>query len=259
MKDLNNKNSTSDPLDNIKYVIEKVIIPYITFDNDKILFWNNTSTLFEIKNYISELLYHEKLRYVRENLDKEEIEKKIKTFIENTGTCFDMTGIKNEIIKSDLFCANFIKNLGRQNIYENLQFSILEKYGKKIKNLPTSGNNVRFVYNSTITKIKPKKTQSSVKSIDFLEELNGLNINYYCKYTKGDKGGNQDNQSNDAILFLEESNRYTQNNNDDNRFVLLADGDYYQTNKFKRETKHLLNNKVKIHTINSILTEEWIM
>jgi len=259
LKDLNKKNSTLNQLSNIDYIIEEIILPYIIFDNNEIFFMDRKSTLLEIKNYISKLMYKDKLKYVRENIDNEEIEKKIYTFIENTGTYIDITEIKNEIKNSDLFCANFMKNLGRQNIYEKLQFFILKKYGKKIKNLPTSGNNVRFVYNSTITKIAPKKTQSSVKSIDFLEETNGLNINYFCKFTKEVNGGAQDNQSNDAILFLEESNKYIQNNNDNNRFVLLADGDYYQTNKFKSETMHLLNDKVKIHTINSILTEEWII
>ncbi len=239
-------------------VIKLKVIPFISFEKNVILFNNQITSLLDLKNHISRIMLKDKLNYVTSNLDTPKMEEKIISFLESKGMSdlYTIDDIKSEITNNSLFAANFIKDLGRQNVYENLQFAILKKYGKNIVNLPTSGNKAKFVYESKITNEAPKTEQSTVKSIDFIESYSGFSIIYFCKFTK-EIGGSQDNQKNDAILFLEEANKYIMNNNDMNRFVFLGDGAYYQTDKFKSSVYHLINKKVKIHTIESILTENW--
>lgn len=210
--------------------------------------------LLVFKNKISRISYLEKMDYVRTHLNDEEIIKKIKTHIINTGADFTIEDLQYEITNNDYVCSHFIKDTGRQNVYEHLQFNILKYIFKKsIISLPSGGKNCKYVYNSMISNVKPP----TVKSIDFEEVYDDLTIYYFSKYTKDVNGGAQDNQGADAINFIIEANKYVINNNDNNRFVLLGDGDYYQTLHFKNTVRDYLNDKVKVHTINTILSETW--
>lgn len=207
-----------------------------------------------LKNKVSKLLNSDKMDYVRKNVDSPEINQKIETFLINTGLNNTVEECKIEITNNDLFCAWFIKDTGKQNVYEKLQFNILKNlYGKNINKIPSTGKNSKFINENKIS----NKQETSTKSLDFIENYNGLMIYYFGKYTKDTVGGAQDNQASDALSFLKDAYNYTNNINDNLRFVLLCDGDYYKSEKFKNLANPYLTNKVKLHDINSIKNEKW--
>ncbi len=228
----------------ITTIIKNDIIPNIQYPFN----------LVSLKDQISRMTSKEKMDFVRTHLENEEILKKIRTYISNSGGDFTIKEIQEEITNNDYFCLWFIKDTSKQNVYEHLQFQILKyKLSKDIEKLSSSGKNCKFVNESKIT----NKTGDITKSIDFVERYKNFIIYYFAKFTKDTIGGAQDNQANDGITFIKESYKYSIDNNDNIRFVFLGDGDYYQGYKFQNTIQPYLNNKVKFHTINTIQNEKW--
>jgi len=214
---------------------------------DKIDFTKEIN-LVDLKNQITKESFNFKVDYVRKNIDKEEIIKKIDTYIINSGIDVSIEDVQNEILKNDFFAATFIKDSAKQNIYEKLQLEILKKIGFDVEKLPTTGNNRLFVYNNNLNSDKP----TVGKSIDFKVKKGDKNIYIFAKFTK-DVGGAQDNQAQDAKHFLMESSKYVDHNNDNSEFWFLGDGEYYIQNF--NDLNDYLSDRVKIHNINTIKSE----
>lgn len=205
----------------------------------------------KFREKISKKQFNNKLKYLRKNIHKSEINKKIKTFISNKGVDYTINEIKDKIINDDLFAANFIKNESKQNMYEKIQYYNLKRLGFNCEKLPCKGKNMKYFKNGELINYKP---DSGCKSIDFKINYKNRIILIFAKYTK-EAGGAQDNQANDAILFLKNANLYTKNNNNNFEFWFLGDGEYYQKKLFQNRIKDFLTDKVKFHTSNSVKDE----
>ena len=202
----------------------------------------------DIKNQISKYTLESKVSYLRENINKPDILKKIRTYIINTGMEISIDRVQQEIMSNDLFAACFIKDTSKQNVYEKIQLSILRHYGLDIKKLPTNGKDRVFLNRGEITDVKP----SMGKSIDFETHYNGKHIYVFAKFTKESYGGAQDNQAHDSKYFLQECKKYVNNHDDNVEFLFLGDGDYYQNTSFKNEIKEFICDRIKVFNINSI-------
>lgn len=146
----------------------------------------------------------------------------------------------NKIKKDELYASFFAKDPLKQNVAKKLQLELLQKVNINCNNLPTSGKNTFYLNNGKLTK---KKSIDSTKSLDFYDEKE--KTFYYAKYTN-ENGGAQDNQYNDVKKFIKEASKYCNLNNDNYKFVLLIDGNYYTKRKIKCLTKFITNKKVSI-------------
>ncbi len=109
----------------------------------------------------------------------------------------------------------YMKKITRQNIYEPIQISIMEKY----LNIPFKRYN--------------KESFKNTKSFDGINE--DRKIILQCKYIK-QPGGSQDNQFNDLIKFNIKQNNYEN--------YLVISGEY----GIKLMKEYIKNNKIHKHT-----------
>lgn len=166
--------------------------------------------------------------------DFENKEKYILFKIKNISDNFDIpeSEIINIISKStdkklkELFIAvRFSKDPKRQNIYENIFYDYLRENNRDVIKLPLSGP--KSVYLTRIgLSMGGEDDPDSTKSLDFYEEIGDKEIYYYHKYTESG-GGAQANQYNDLKTFLRLAERFCQNHRDNNIFVAVADGPFY--------------------------------
>ena len=185
--------------------------------------------------------------------------------IENIAENFDMKASEvydivntstDEELKSLFIAVRLAKDPKRQNIYENIFQNYLRSKGRNIEKLPSGGNKAIFLTKTAITKGKPQKAEST-KSMDFYEKLGNKEYYFYHKFTK-DEGGAQDNQYIDLQPFIRIAKRYCENKNDNNYFVAVPDGPYYNTER-KRHLKDLasefLNQRIFITSWDAIMVE----
>jgi hypothetical protein len=126
----------------------------------------------------------------------------------------------------------------KQSVSELLQCSFLKNKGIILKKIPASGkNSLRFLNGEIVYGSQDKETDT--KSFDFILDTNTY---IYSKVTTTGfdnvdlsltQGGGQKNQFNDALNFLKQANLYCQKNEDNKKFILLVDGDYYTKDKIK--------------------------
>lgn len=210
---------------------------------------NKNINLNDLKNEVSRITFEGKVNYVRENVDKPEIIKKIKTYIINTGVDKTITDVQMEITNNEMFAAFFIKDTSKQNIYEKLQLSLIKKVESGCKKLPSYGKNCLYLYENKIENVK----STIGKSIDFIINKNDKNIYIYSKFTK-DIGGAQDNQANDAKDFIIKASKYVDNVQDNSYFWFLGDGEYYENKSFQEQIKLYLSDRVSYFNINALLS-----
>lgn len=171
---------------------------------------------------------------------------KVHNFSQNFG--FKDKKVLNKIKRDDIVAANFIKDPGRQNFYENQALVFLNSMNsvRSVTKLPAGGVNAQYIIDGRLGNKKVFSRIGENKSIDFeaiLEDDSRIFIS--AKYTK-DEGGAQDNQFNDLKNFIKNAVKYTKN---DVRFVALADGNYYQTHGRIREMEKLAEGKVIVATV----------
>lgn len=126
---------------------------------------------------------------VRKDIDKPQVQKKIKNHIEAFDGVMTEDEVRDAILTNIIVASKFCKEPGKQNISEKLAIEVLG-----VKKLPSQGKNcIRFNDNGDIVSTSAGNT----KSADFMYG------EYYAtqKYTDGE-GGAQDNQRNDVIDFL---------------------------------------------------------
>jgi len=110
----------------------------------------------------------------------------------------------------------------------------LLKYGWTIEKLPSNSSGSLYCFEGKILTFDEKKQMEedekqknlelkSIKSIDFQINIGQKRVYLMHKYTKS-VGGAQDNQCNDIRTFLTHA---IKNDNKDQIFVSLLDGEYY--------------------------------
>lgn len=208
---------------------------------------------------------------VFENLSeviKEIDSKDMKIKISNWATKFQYSfeEIKQKIITDKIFRCVFIKDPGRQNIYQTLAANYIKSLDivTNFKTLPSGGKNALYLTNGKIFtgKILGKQAKET-KSIDFKWETNGTLFYASHKYT-GEDGGAQDNQYEDIQKYI----KHTADCNEKNTvFLAICDGDFYLKKDSKTGDKtrldrlsRLTNNKTSfVLNINQIkeFLENW--
>ena len=170
--------------------------------------------------------------------DFENKEKYILFKIKNISDNFDIpeSEIFNIISKStdkklkELFIAvRLSKDPKRQNIYENIFYGYLRENNRDVIKLPLGGPKSVYLTRNGLS-IGGKNHTDSTKSLDFYEKIGDKEIYYYHKYTESG-GGAQANQYNDLQTFLRLAERYCNNHRDNNIFVAVADGPFYDDDK----------------------------
>ena len=91
------------------------------------------------------------------------------------------------------------------------------------------GKNASYLIDGEIVSGLSKKPSgsNSTKSIDFKANDRGMSAEYYYAKHTSAEGGAQDNQCDDGKRFIEQANIYATQHSDDNVFILLVDGAYY--------------------------------
>ena len=138
----------------------------------------------------------------------------------------------------------------KQNLSEKVQQDYLKNRGYELKKLPTSGeNSIRFKNGELVYGDLEKN--SDTKSFDFLYGENTYTYNKLTTTGFDDvdqsltNGGGQKNQFDDGVKFLKQALLYTEKYDDDKKFVLIVDGDYYTDDKMST-LKNYTNKKVKV-------------
>ena len=146
---------------------------------------------------------------------------------ERTGGFITQTQILQSIINDPVAACAYAKDPLKQNFAENFQYKWLKQYGHHdLQKLSSGGKQAWYLVNGELVTNLPRKPSGSnaTKSIDFQ-----CNHKYfYAKYTNA-AGGAQDNQCADGKCFIEQANIYCNQHQDDKIFILLVDGDYYDT------------------------------
>ncbi|AOG59993.1 hypothetical protein SHELI_v1c00380 [Spiroplasma helicoides] len=203
---------------------------------------------------------------IKENFEVFDInDSNVRTKIQNFSKKYvlDFKTVLEEVEKSDIVKAFFIKDPTKQNIHEDT-FGDFLKNIKGVKNyiqLPKGKNseNTVFIINQEVR--MGSKTQKSItsmsKSIDFKFNYKNLNTDFYVchKYTN-EPGGAQDNQKNDVINTIKNaSSPYI---NYDIFILFVCDGNYWSKKEknFIEVSSHINNENFKL--INSEDLEDFL-
>lgn len=185
----------------------------------------------------------ENLKDVRNNINSKWLEIKICNHLENNSLDLSIDDVKKQIMNNDLVASMFMKNPIKQNIYENISANFIKNLNI-VDDFVKHPTNVKlFLYEGNI--INSKK--NGLKSIDFTWKTNNKNVYASQKYIDN-KGGAQDNQFNDIITFLE--NAIKSNKNDDNIYVAIIDGDYFDEQKINILNAYKRKNVIITGTFN---------
>lgn len=171
----------------------------------------------------------------------QQIEPKIKNFIERYDNIFSFDEVMKGIKENKLIASQFAKDPAKQNtteiwvadlIKDNKdikEFEVLPKGGKGSIRIGLDGN---LIYNT-------KGFDIATKSIDYKFKFDGCV--YYCtqKFTRG-KGGSQDNQYKDVLEFLRLGSRVILPNT---YFIAIVDGDYFTNEKMNELNSYFINYK----------------
>jgi hypothetical protein len=191
-------------------------------------------------------LYRVNLAEAKKSTEQPWLILKVHNFSQNFG--FREKKVLAKIKKDDIVAANFIKDPGRQNFYENQALAFLNSMNsvRSATKLPAGGSNAQYIIDGKLGHSRDFSRIGENKSIDFeviLEDNSRILLS--AKYTK-DEGGAQDNQFNDLKNFIKNAEKYPKN---DVKFAALADGSYYQTHGRIREMEKLANGKVIVATV----------
>ena len=185
----------------------------------------------------------ENLIDVRNNINSKWLETKISNHLENNSLDLSIDDVKSQIMNNDLVASMFMKNPTKQNIYENISANFIKELNI-VDDFVNHPSNVKlFLYNGKIVNTK----HNGLKSIDFTWKSNGKNIYATQKYID-EHGGAQDNQFNDIITFLE--NAIKSNPDDDNVYVVIVDGDYFNEQKMNILKQYQRKNIIITSTFN---------
>lgn len=130
------------------------------------------------------------------------------------------------IANDDVAAYSYAKDPLKQNFAELFQHDYLRDVKGKsaITKMSGGGKKAHYLIDGEMVSGLSKKPSgsNSTKSIDFQCD----NEYYYAKHTSAE-GGAQDNQCDDGKRFIEQSNIYVSQHDDDKVFILLVDGAYY--------------------------------
>lgn len=185
-----------------------------------------------------------------ENSETKKLIKKVTNRIKRWGSSSCVNDVIKKITEDYDFAMEYAKPPTKQNLSEKVQYDYLKNRGYDLKKLPTSGENSMRFKNGEIV-YGDKEKNADTKSFDFLFKEN---IYTYNKLTTTgfddvDKsltnGGGQKNQFEDGVKFLKQALLYTEKYDDDKKFVLIVDGDYYTNDKIDL-LKNYTNKRVKV-------------
>lgn len=171
-----------------------------------------------IINKVEEMLKLKRLsniEEVRQNVNKSDVQVKIKKHCEKFDGIFTCEDIKNQILSNDLVASMFAKDPLRQNLTEPFIASLMKDNVNNFILLPKSGRNaIRF---------------DDAKSVDFVFDKDG--VKYYAtqKYTR-EAGGAQDNQKVEVKHFLNVVRKHMKENE---KAVAILDGAYWENGNRK--------------------------
>jgi len=180
---------------------------------------------------------YQRLIYEIEKKDKNLIEKIEKFLIHNQflKQKYVINDILSKIQDDELFASHFVISPKKQSFAENLQKKYLESY------YDTKLEKSKLRFNERAEFGEFKKNKTTTKTIDFYAPE--IQCYFICKYTE-EEGGSQNNQENDVISFIMATLKYFENNDNDEYFIFILDGNYYQ-NKFA-DLKKLIGNEKRI-------------
>ena len=151
--------------------------------------------------------------------------KKVDTF--STNFNFKEKEVKSKIRKDKMFRAHFVKDPGKQNIYQDLAAEYIKNI-KGVKNFITLGNNAKVVSSGAVMSRFQFRQMGGVdeaKTIDFEWDYNKCHFFASHKYTKAEGGGgSQGNQYKDVQTFIKQAIPSTLK---DTYFLAVCDGNFY--------------------------------
>lgn len=153
---------------------------------------------------------------------------------------------------------NFCKDSTRQSVDEKVQRAMLKKFvdSADFEKAPTG----IYVYEGNIWEKKAllaakNQTKLDIKDIDTIGHKGSKTILLFQKYTKV-AGGHQDNVYAESLHFIEQFNRYAEENRDEYYFVAQLDGEWLeeQVPSLRESITH--NNRVFVGNSSSVI--DWL-
>lgn len=187
--------------------------------------------------------------------------KKITTF--STNFAFKEATVKSKIRKDKMFQAHFVKDPGKQNLYQDLAARYIKSI-KGVKNFVTLGNNAKVVSSGAVMSradFRQKGGVNEAKTIDFEWDYRERHFFASHKYTKAKGGGGmQGNQYKDVQIFIKQAIPSTLKNT---YFIVICDGDFYNgkdtignTSRMER-LKNMANNR-NVFAMRLSELQEWL-
>jgi hypothetical protein len=140
--------------------------------------------------------------------------------------------VKEKILADQMFANCFARNPARQTSHEKIAFEYLSKHNSVLRNfrkLPQNGNDAVYLTSDGTFQKYDLYRKKVGKAIDFYWE-NEDNIFYAShKYTR-ESGGAQDNQFREQKELLE---KFRNNENENEYFFAICDGQYYTSQKMQ--------------------------
>lgn len=168
---------------------------------------------------------------LRANINASDVKTKIHNWAERYS--LEPEFVRYKVLTDDTFALQFVKDPAKQSLHQKIAAKHIASNIPLVmdfKTLPANGANAEYVSKGMVVpgSVIHAATNDHGKSIDFKWNYNRGSLTFTVfvthKHTK-EEGGSQDNQFADVKRFLQDTQ---QAHNDNQLFLAICDGDYYQ-------------------------------